>query len=76
MITHKFREVTAFADDVSVLRRGKLAGSGKVGRSRRDDMAAMMIGDAHDRHVSTRDGAADRAPVLEVHALSRRTAPA
>jgi ABC-type uncharacterized transport system ATPase subunit len=30
MITHKFREVTAYADEVSVLRRGKLVGSGKV----------------------------------------------
>ena len=28
MITHKFREVTQFADDVSVLRRGRLAGGG------------------------------------------------
>jgi ABC-type uncharacterized transport system ATPase subunit len=33
MITHKFREVTAYADAVSVLRRGKLVGSGKVCRS-------------------------------------------
>ncbi len=30
MITHKFREVMAFADSVSVLRRGKLAGEGSV----------------------------------------------
>ena len=31
MITHKFREVTAFADAVTVLRRGKQIGGGKVG---------------------------------------------
>ena len=30
MITHKFREVMAFADAVSVLRRGRLAGEGRV----------------------------------------------
>ena len=30
MITHKFREVMAFADEVTILRRGKLAGAGKV----------------------------------------------
>ena len=30
MITHKFREVMAFADDVTILRRGKLAGQGWV----------------------------------------------
>ena len=28
MITHKFREVMAFADEVTILRRGKLAGQG------------------------------------------------
>ena len=32
MITHKFREVTAFADALTVLRHGKQVGSGKVGR--------------------------------------------
>jgi ABC-type uncharacterized transport system ATPase subunit len=30
MISHKFREVEAFCDDVSVLRRGKKVGGGKV----------------------------------------------
>jgi len=45
MITHKFREVTSFADDVSVLRRGKYAGGGPVESLSHDDMAAMMIGD-------------------------------
>ncbi len=45
MITHKFREVTAFADTVSVLRRGKCVGGGKVGDLGHDEMAAMMIGE-------------------------------
>lgn len=44
MITHKFREVTQFADDVSVLRRGKLAGAGAVVDLGPDDMARMMMG--------------------------------
>ena len=39
MITHKFREVTAFADDVTVLRHGKLIGGGKVGELTVDEMA-------------------------------------
>src|SRR5712671_3588447 len=30
MITHKFREVMGFADEATILRRGKLAGGGKV----------------------------------------------
>ena len=45
MISHKFREVTAFADEVSVLRRGRHVGGGKVGELSTEDMAAMMIGE-------------------------------
>src|SRR5271165_1859372 len=44
MITHKFREVMAFADEVTILRRGKLAGRGKVADLSPDDMARTMIG--------------------------------
>ncbi|WP_445679949.1 ABC transporter ATP-binding protein [Radicibacter daui] len=44
IITHKFREVTAFADDVSVLRRGKLVGGGSVADLGIDDLAQLMIG--------------------------------
>jgi len=44
MITHKFREVMAFADEVTILRRGKLAGAGLVAELTPDAMARMMIG--------------------------------
>src|SRR6201995_487796 len=44
MITHKFREVMAFADEVTILRRGKLAGRGRVADLTPDSMARMMIG--------------------------------
>ena len=44
MITHKFREVMAFADEVTILRRGKLAGQGHVRDLSPDAMARMMIG--------------------------------
>src|SRR5258705_12904936 len=44
MITHKFGEVMAFADEVTILRRGKLAGHGKVADLTPDSMARMMIG--------------------------------
>jgi len=44
MISHKFREVMAFADEVTILRRGKLAGKGKVSELTPDNMARMMIG--------------------------------
>ena len=45
IITHKFREVMAFADHVTVLRRGRIAGGGAVADLTPDSMAAMMVGD-------------------------------
>ena len=44
IITHKFREVMAFADRVSVLRRGVLVGEREVRDSTPDDLALLMIG--------------------------------
>ncbi|AXS40934.1 ABC transporter ATP-binding protein [Breoghania sp. L-A4] len=54
MITHKFREVTAFADEVTVLRRGRMVGSGKVSDLSIDEMSHMMIGDTQLRERSER----------------------
>jgi simple sugar transport system ATP-binding protein len=67
MISHKFREVTAFAEHVSVLRRGRLAGSGRVADLSRDDMAAMMIGSRTVAPVASRQGEPEaEKPVLQV----------
>lgn len=69
MITHKFREVLAFADSVTVLRRGKKAGAGQVSELSTDAMARMMIGDTPIRDRAIR---ADRVPgdvTLELAAL-------
>jgi ABC-type uncharacterized transport system ATPase subunit len=68
MITHKFREVDAYADEVSVLRRGKLVGQGKVADLSRDDMARMMMGDAKLAEPAPRVGTAGAA-VLEAKNL-------
>ncbi|MGR6808182.1 ABC transporter ATP-binding protein (plasmid) [Sphaerotilus natans] len=46
LITHKFREVAAHADDVSVLRRGRLVHTGTVAHSSAGQLAAAMIGAA------------------------------
>ncbi|MEM1343585.1 MAG: ABC transporter ATP-binding protein [Pseudomonadota bacterium] len=56
MITHKFREVEAHADAVSVLRRGKLVGGGRVGALSRQDMAALMMGEATLAEPAPRSG--------------------
>jgi ABC-type uncharacterized transport system ATPase subunit len=70
MISHKFHEVTAFADDVSVLRKGRLTGTGKVRNLGHKAMAAMMIG---DQPIAPLDSRAVRKPeaaiVLAVKAL-------
>jgi ABC-type uncharacterized transport system ATPase subunit len=44
MITHKFREVLAFADEVTVLRRGRVAGAGQVAGMGPNDLARLMVG--------------------------------
>ncbi len=65
MITHKFREVTAYADTVSVLRRGKLVGGGKVAELSHDDMAGLMMGEAQLAQPAHRAGTRG-APILEL----------
>ncbi len=71
MITHKFREVTAFADHVTVLRRGQHVGSGRVADLTPADMAALMIGTDAPRSPAARTGSAG-APVLEVRGIRAR----
>jgi ABC-type uncharacterized transport system ATPase subunit len=44
MITHKLREVMAFADEVAVLRRGKLVGKGSTAELTPAVLAQLMVG--------------------------------
>ena len=70
LITHKFREVTGYTDRVTVLRRGKLAGSGASRELSRAELAAMMIGKSELPQSTARVGSAEeRAPVLAVDGL-------
>jgi len=48
LITHKFREVAAYADEVSVLRRGRLVGAHAVARTSPQALAAEMVGSADE----------------------------
>lgn len=48
LITHKFREVTAYADDVSVLRKGKLVAAHRVDETTPQQLAAEMVGGEGD----------------------------
>jgi simple sugar transport system ATP-binding protein len=68
MITHKFREVMKFADEVTVLRNGKPAGKGKVGELTPADMSAMMIGSETTRTAARGDNPPGD-PVLQIEGL-------
>ena len=69
MISHKFREVEAFCDDFTVLRRGARVGGGKVGAVSTREMAAMMIGDAVVRPSAARTVAPKSGTTLEIAGL-------
>jgi general nucleoside transport system ATP-binding protein len=66
MITHKFREVMAFADEVTVLRRGRMVGGGLVSELTPTSMAAMMIGDDKTAAPAARADGTLGAPMLEI----------
>lgn len=67
MITHKFHEVMAFADDVTVLRKGRMVGHAPVMDATPDLLAAWMMGEARVAAVP-----APRTPVSPVAAESLR----
>ncbi len=48
LITHKFREVTAYADDVSVLRKGRLVAAHLVSQTTPQQLAVEMVGSSDD----------------------------
>ncbi|SFJ69327.1 ABC transporter ATP-binding protein [Celeribacter neptunius] len=72
MISHKFREVTAFCDSFTVLRRGKFAGSGDARNANVAELSAMMIGDAGVRPPAIREPTVPEGPELELRGISAR----
>ncbi len=72
MITHKFGEVSRFADDVSVLRKGRLVGSTQVSATSQEELATWMMGasEAAAEPASQQPVDRDAAPRLEVCELS------
>jgi general nucleoside transport system ATP-binding protein len=69
LITHKFREVKAFADEVTILRKGKLAGQGQVQALSIEAMATMMLGEERSAKAVAKTDIAERKPVLDVQDL-------
>jgi len=69
MISHKFREVKAFCDSFTVLRRGRLTGSGDAKAASVAEMSAMMIGDTAIRERAMRKAHNLKPDVLELAGL-------
>ena len=69
IITHKLKEVIAFADEVTVLRRGKQVGGGKVAHLTPADLTTLMIGETHNPAVLTRSGDPDASARLTIREL-------
>jgi simple sugar transport system ATP-binding protein len=70
IITHKFREVMAFADEVTVLRRGALAGSGSVKDHTPESLAELMVGSEPPASSVQRRALTASAPGLELEEIS------
>lgn len=66
MISHKFREVTAFADEITVLRKGQFAGHGYVNDLAVSDMAEMMMGERKDPTPVNKSDTEQNVPVLNL----------
>ncbi|NEQ53206.1 MAG: ABC transporter ATP-binding protein [Leptolyngbya sp. SIO3F4] len=70
LITHKFREVQAFADEVTVLRKGQLAGQGAVQDLSVEALAQMMLGKARETKSVNKIETDGKKPILSIIDIS------
>ncbi len=80
LITHKFREVLAYADEVSVLRRGLHVASAPVSTVTQASLAQQMVGEAVSATLPIERQATPAAParlvIHDLHAHGDRGTPA
>ncbi|MBN8561313.1 MULTISPECIES: ABC transporter ATP-binding protein [Leptolyngbya] len=69
LISHKMREVTGFTDEITVLRRGKLAGTGSMKVLTVPDITEMMMGERREPKPVEKVTHDAPIPVLEVRDL-------
>ncbi|MEM6487809.1 MAG: ABC transporter ATP-binding protein [Pseudomonadota bacterium] len=72
LITHKFREVMAYAREVSVLRAGRHVGRATVAEIDEAHLATMMFGEATPRTPAARADTPAAAPYLRIEGLTAR----
>ncbi len=70
MISHKFREVKAFCDSFTVLRRGRVTGRGDAQTASVAEMSRMMIGETELRTRAPRRGRSEVKPRLTLEGVS------
>ena len=70
IITHKLKEVAAFADHVTVLRRGRMVGGGPAAGFTAAALTELMIGESHAPQGVERRGAPEPEPRLSVTSLT------
>lgn len=70
LITHKFREVMQYADDVTVLRRGKAVHHCSVASTQPAQLAAAMMGEAAGSPQVAAEAASARIPRTPVSATA------
>ena len=70
IITHKLSDVMRFTDEVTVLRRGRLAGSGTTAALSTAEMTAMMIGEPHAPRRPERLGVAEAQTQLAISGVT------
>nr|WP_228024615.1 ABC transporter ATP-binding protein [cf. Phormidesmis sp. LEGE 11477] len=65
LITHKFKEVLSFADEVTILRKGERVGQGQVSELSVSDMSRMMLGEARVTQSKVAQTVEQKAAVQE-----------
>ena len=72
LITHRLREVMDFADDVTVLRRGRVVTSAPVRKSNPEKLAELMMGESRLPESVDKRNSASSAIALDVKRLTVR----
>lgn len=70
MITHRFREVTQFADEVTVLRKGRRVGGGTSTAHSPEELATLMVGSTPPEARLERAPSTCEHPMLEIIELT------
>jgi len=69
LITHKFREVTGYCDEITVLRKGRVAGGGRVADLSVSDMATLMMGEQRLGKTTEKEERVPGEALLEIKGL-------